>query len=113
MSGTVSSVTLDPLTGAVTDFSPDATAFPWRHHLAELQWHVRFPSDFSAEAVQDARDWVNTAHQAIESESAGAYVNRLEPGRPLADYYGANLVRLRRIKSNVDPSGFFRSPYTV
>ncbi|MDQ3224250.1 MAG: BBE domain-containing protein, partial [Gemmatimonadota bacterium] len=103
----------DPLTGAVSDRRAGATAFPWRHHLAELQWSVRFPSDPSLEAVKAARRWVNGAHQAIASESVGAYVNRLEPGRSTADYYGANLARLRRIKAAVDPSDFFRSAYTV
>ena len=113
LSGAVSSVILDPLTGAVSDRRAGATAFPWRHHLAELQWSVRFPSDPSLEAVKAARRWVNGAHQAIASESVGAYVNRLEPGRSTADYYGANLARLRRIKAAVDPTGFFRSAYTV
>lgn len=112
-SGTVSRVILDPLTGAVRDQAADATPFPWRQHLAELQWIVRFPTDPPRHAVRSARSWVNEAHQAVAGESVGAYVNRLEPGRPLVDYYGANLTRLRRVKAQVDPDGFFRSPYTV
>ena len=110
-SGTVSRIILDPLTGAVRDQQPGATPFPWRQHLAELQWFVRFPTDPTREAVTAARAWIHHAHEAIAPHSAGAYVNRLEPGRPLVDYYGANLARLRRIKAQVDPDGFFRSPY--
>jgi FAD/FMN-containing dehydrogenase len=112
-SGTVSRVILDPLAGAVRDQAVDATAFPWRRHLAELQWLVRLPTDPSRREIRSAREWVDGAHRAIAAESVGGYVNRLEPGRPLRAYYGANLARLRRIKEQVDPDGFFRSPYTV
>lgn len=112
-SGTVSRVILDPLTGAVRDQAVDATPFPWRQHLAELQWIVQLPTDPSRQAVRSARSWVNQAHQAVAGDSVGAYVNRLEPGRPLVDYYGTNLTRLRQVKAQVDPDGFFRSPYTV
>lgn len=112
-SGTVSRVILDPLTGAVRDQAVDATPFPWRRHLAELQWYVQLPADPSRAAVRSARSWVEDAHRAMAPASVGAYVNRLEPGRPLADYYGGNLGRLRRTKDRVDPDGFFRSPYTV
>jgi len=113
ITGTDSKVILDPLTGAVRDQPVDSTPFPWRNHLAELQWVVHLPNDPSANAVRSARSWVNDAHQEIALESAGAYVNRLEPGRPLGAYYGANLTRLHQIKARVDPDGFFRSPYTV
>ena len=112
-SGTVSRVILDPLTGAVRDQPVDATAFRWRRHLAELQWIVRLPNDPSRREISAARAWVDEAHRAVAADSVGAYVNRLEPGRPLRAYYGANLARLRRIKEQVDPDGFFRSPYTV
>lgn len=112
-SGTLSMVILDPLTGAVRDQQPASTAFPWRLHLAELQWLVQLPANHSDEAVRASRAWVNEAHQSIASRSVGAYVNRLEPGRPLADYYAANLPRLRRVKGRVDPDNFFRSPYAI
>lgn len=112
-SGTVSRVILDPLTGAVRDQPVDATPFPWRRHLAELQWHVQLPADPSRAAVRSARAWVEDAHRAVGPASVGAYVNRLEPGRPLADYYAENLGRLRRTKDRFDPDGFFRSAYTM
>ena len=40
-------------------------------------------------------------------------MNYLEPGRPVASYYGGNIARLRRIKDRHDPDGFFHSAYTV
>ena len=112
-SGTVSRVFLDPLTGAAQDLPANATAFPWRRHLAEVQWSVQLASDPTRAGVRSARGWVNGAHQTLGSESVGAYVNRLEPGRLLSDYYGANIDRLHRIKAQIDPTGFFRSPYTL
>ncbi len=113
-SGTVSRVILDPLVGAIRDRPTTATAFPWREQHAELQWLVDLPEgNTSAAAVASARAWVRSAHEAVQGVSVGAYVNRLEPGRPLVDYYGPNLQRLRRIKDRVDPDRFFRSPYTL
>ncbi len=106
-------VILDPLTGAVRDLGVGATAFPWRRHLADIQWYVGLPLHPSAAEVSAAYTWISDAHDAIGSASVGGYVNYLEPHRPVADYYGANLARLRRIKQQHDPGGFFRSAYTV
>jgi hypothetical protein len=106
-------VILDPLTGALADKTVGATAFPWRRHLADLQWYVGLPFDSSRTQVRAAQGWISSAHRAIAAESVGAYVNYVEPGRRLGDYYGPNLPRLRRIKAEVDPSGFFRSAYTL
>ncbi len=106
-------VILDPLTGAVRDLGVGATAFPWRRHLANIQWYVGLPSHPTAAAVSSASGWIADAHHAIGAASVGGYVNYLEPHRPVGSYYGANLARLRRIKQQRDPAGFFRSPYTV
>jgi FAD/FMN-containing dehydrogenase len=106
-------VILDPLTGAVRDRGPGATAFPWRRHLADIQWYVGLPLHPTARQVHAAYDWIGRAHDGIGSASVGGYVNYLEPGRPVADYYGDNLARLRRVKHRYDPTGFFHSAYTV
>ena len=107
------SVILDPLTGAVRDHRPGATAFPWRRHLADIQWYVGLPFHPSRGQVSAAYDWIDRAHHAIRGASVGGYVNYLEPGRPLAQYYGPNITRLRHIKHHRDPQGFFHSPFTV
>ncbi len=112
-SGTGSAVILDPLTGAVQDPRRWETAFPWRRHVAELQWYAALPGDATAADVSAAEAWVGRAHRAVARESAGAYVNRIEPGRTPDDYYAGNLRRLRRIKARVDPSDLFRSPHTI
>ncbi len=109
----VAAVILDPLTGAVRDVGVGATAFPWRRHLADIQWYVGLSLHPSPAQVSAAYSWIDDAHDAIGSASVGGYVNYLEPERPVADYYGANLAQLRRIKQQYDPDGFFRTPYTV
>jgi hypothetical protein len=106
-------VILDPLTGAVQDRARDATAFPWRRHLADIQWYIGLPLHPTRPQVRSAYDWIHQAHAGIGAATVGAYVNYLEPRRPVAAYYGSNLSRLRRIKHRYDPSGFFHSPFTV
>jgi FAD/FMN-containing dehydrogenase len=112
-SGRSAAVILDPLTGAVSDPGPHASAFPWRHHLCDIQWYVGLPTAPSSSAVDDAYSWIDQAHASIRSSSSGAYINYLEPGRHLASYYGSNLQRLRRVKAEVDPHDFFHTPYTI
>lgn len=106
-------VILDPLTGAVADKGNKATAFPWRNHLCDIQWYIGLPNGASSQQVNNAYDWINGSHKAIAEWSVGAYVNYLEPGRKLGQYYGPNLQRLRNIKAQVDPHDFFHSPYTI
>jgi hypothetical protein len=112
-SGHAAAAILDPLTGAVSDHGPAATAFPWRNHLCDIQWYVGLANGSSDQGVHAAYRWINQAHAAIKPSSAGAYLNYLEPGRPLRSYYGGNVQRLRQIKSQVDPHGFFHTPYTI
>ena len=105
-------VILDPLTGAIRDIRPAASAFPWRRHLADIQWYVGLPNQPTRHQVHAAYDWIKQAHRAIGSASVGGYVNYLEPGRAVRSYYDGNYARLRQIKHRHDPSGFFQSPGT-
>lgn len=112
-SGGAAAVILDPLTGAVRDRRPGATAFPWRRHLATVQWYVGLPTGAAPALVRDTRRWIDSAHRSVDDWSVGGYVNYLEPGRPLSAYYGArHLARLRRVRRTVDPGGVFSMPYS-
>jgi FAD/FMN-containing dehydrogenase len=107
-------VILDPLGGAVGDLSPAATAFRWRQALATVQWYIELPDHPTGSQVRQAYHWINhSGHPALHGASVGAYVNYLEPSRSVGSYYGQNLARLRTVKARYDPSGFFRSRYTV
>jgi FAD/FMN-containing dehydrogenase len=107
------SAILDPLTGKVSDIKPKATAFPWRNHVCDIQWYIGLPNGASNSAVRSAYNWIGNAHEKVRPYSAGGYVNYLEPGRGLASYYGPNFQRLKQIKAQVDPHGFFHSAYTI
>jgi FAD/FMN-containing dehydrogenase len=112
-SGLAAAAILDPLTGAVGDVPSDASAFPWRDHLCDIQWYVGLPASAAHPTMHAARAWIGSAHAAVSGHSAGGYVNYLEPKRAVRDYYGPNYPRLQQIKHEIDPTGFFRSPFTV
>jgi FAD/FMN-containing dehydrogenase len=107
------SAILDPLTGKVADVGTHATAFPWRSHLCDVQWYIGLPNGASNDTVRAAYGWIGHAHKVVKPYSSGGYVNYVEPGRRVASYYGPNLHRLRQIKAQVDPHGFFHTPYTI
>ncbi len=104
---------LDPLTGAVHGHTPTATAFPWRRHLADIQWYLNMPAHPTLDQIHAAYDWIAQAHSAVAGSSVGGYVNYLEPRRTVGSYYGANFARLKSIKAQVDPDHFFTSPYGI
>lgn len=104
---------LDPLTGAVQDIAPRASAFPWRRHLASIQWYLDLPSHPTLAQVHAAYDWIATAHTSVSALSVGGYVNYLEPRRRVASYYGDNLARLQSVKRTYDPHDLFSTPYSI
>jgi FAD/FMN-containing dehydrogenase len=106
-------VILDPLDGAVHDGSTQEASFPWRRALASLQWYVGLASHPSRAAVASGRDFVRAGHEAIGSASAGGYVNYLEPGRSLHQYYGKTWRRLLDTNRRYDPQGLFSSSYSL
>ncbi|UYM04832.1 FAD-binding oxidoreductase [Solicola gregarius] len=106
------SAILDPLNGRAGRPKVSSSAFPWRNALASLQWYVGLPHP-SPKAVKAGRTWIKHGHRAVAARSVGAYVNYLEPGRPVRRYYGKHWKKLRRIAHKYDPQGAFRSPYSI
>lgn len=87
---------LDPLTGAVRDVAAGATAFPWRSHLASVQWYTG-----STNAA--ARAWVAQAHRDLAGVSSGRYVNYVEAGTGIGLYLGSNTARYDDVRRRRDP----------
>ncbi|MFC6706975.1 FAD-dependent oxidoreductase [Flexivirga alba] len=95
--GGAGSALLDPLTGAVGDPKRTDTAFPWRDHVASLQWYV------GGSLYASAHDWITQAHRQLAPFSSGGYVNYLESGQSAQRYYGGNLARLTQLRKQYDP----------
>lgn len=105
----------DAFGGAVSDVDPEATAFRWRHGLADIQYSATWPSaDATHTAPYDRyvhhlretlRPWLGDA----------AYANYADPSLQHypAAYWGPNLARLRRIKRMYDPNNLFSFPQSV
>ncbi|QIS09139.1 FAD-binding oxidoreductase [Nocardia arthritidis] len=103
-SGATGGLLVDPLNGAVGDIPFDYTVFPWRDHIALLQWFVSEPAD-PAEAAR----WIAAAHERLGAHSVGGYVNYLEPTDSPRRYFKDNLDRLRRIRAGTDPGNRLHS----
>jgi hypothetical protein len=101
---------IESLDGAVSDIASGDTAFPWRHHAACVQWYVETPSQA---AVTAADEWVAHAHQVVEANSVGGYVNYVEPGMPAARYFGDNLQRLTAVRQRYDPGAAMYSSFAL
>ena len=97
---------IESLSGAVTDFDPAETAFPWRRQAACVQWYTEPPSPA---AIATANRWLTAAHAAVQAHSVGRYVNYAEPGTPGSQYFAANLARLVAVRRKHDPAGLMYS----
>lgn len=105
--GGTGSALLDPLTGAVADVKRTDTAFPWRDHVASLQWYV------GNSPYASAHDWISQAHRQVAHFSSGGYVNYLETGQSAHHYFGDNLARLAQIRGSHDPHRRLHSGLSV
>jgi len=106
-SGRPGSALLDPLTGAVSDPGSAATAFPWRNHVASIQWYA------GGTAYSSAQAWIADAHRRLAPFSAGGYVNYLESGQSAKRYYAGNLSKLAQIRHHYDPARRLHSGLVV
>jgi FAD/FMN-containing dehydrogenase len=102
--------------GAVNDLAPDATAFVHRNNLFVAQYQSRWRGSAPQSVVAANLDWADGLYKAVEPYRSGfAYQNYIDSG--LEDwehaYYGANLDRLRRVKSKYDPANFFRFAQSI
>lgn len=99
---------VDPLDGAVHDVGATASAFPWRSHVASVQWYANVTGgDYAG-----MRSWITQAHAATSSTTAGAYVNYIEDGVSPTRYFGTNRARLASIGAAHDAHHRMHSPIT-
>jgi FAD/FMN-containing dehydrogenase len=96
---------IESLDGAVRDVEPGGSAFPWRRHAACVQWYTE------ATDVDAANQWLASAHAAVRPNSAGGYVNYLEPQTPALRYFAGNLKRLSAVRKTYDPASLMYSSF--
>lgn len=104
----VGKVIIEACDGAVNDLAPDATAFVHRGTTRFVsQYQARWRGDgFAANLA-----WADGLYEAIAPYRSGmAYQGYIDTNLPdwQQAYYGANLPRLRQVKSRYDPDDFFR-----
>jgi hypothetical protein len=102
---------VEPFGGAVASKADADTAFPWRSAVASVQWKVDFSAPPTSAVKTSTYNWISAGHANFGPASVGAYINYLEPSRPISAYYGPNYSRLRQLRTKYDPSGLFRGSY--
>jgi FAD/FMN-containing dehydrogenase len=115
-SQTVGKVLIEAADGAVNSIAPDATAFVHRDNLFVAQYQARWRSSSPPDVVAANLDWAEGLYAAVEPYRSGfAYQNYIDAN--LDDwehaYYGANLARLREVKSKYDPDNVFRFAQSI
>jgi FAD/FMN-containing dehydrogenase len=113
---TIAGVALDALGGAINRVPATATAFVHRNGLFSVQYNATWPTGASADVVLSNVHGVNRLYDAMRPYASGsAYQNYIDP--QLTDwqtaYYGANLARLKTVKTKYDPSDLFHFAQSI
>ncbi len=106
----------DAFGGAIADLEFDATAFPWRTALADIQYTATWSYADATENPARFDNFVQSQRSALQPwVGASAYVNYADPA--LSDYatayWGPNLTRLSQLKKAYDPHDLFSFPQSV
>ncbi|HKH13066.1 MAG TPA: BBE domain-containing protein, partial [Solirubrobacterales bacterium] len=113
---TIGKLIIEPADGAVNALPADATAFVHRDNLFDIQYQARWHHGAPQEVVAANMAWTNELYEQTKRYRSGfAYQDYIDP--ELEDwehaYYGANLARLRSVKSKYDPDDFFRFAQSI
>jgi FAD/FMN-containing dehydrogenase len=108
LAGPLSIVAFEPMGGAISRITPDATAFPHRNANFTFGIYAGWldPADDQANIA-----WTRQFHQAMAPYSTGGmYLNYLDrdDGNRVAEAFGKNYRRLQQVKATYDPDNFFR-----
>jgi FAD/FMN-containing dehydrogenase len=104
----ISQVELLALGGAISQVSPEATAFPFRN----ARWLINIPATWR-DVADDEREigWARATYAAIRPHlSEGSYVNFMgdDGDDTAAAAYGRTIERLQQVKAIYDPENTFR-----
>ena len=107
---------MDAYGGAINRVASDATAFAHRNALFSAQYSASWNANDSAAVVAANRSWLSDTWKAMRPfVSGGSYQNYVDADLPdwQHAYYGANLDRLRRVKTMYDPTNFFHFAQSI
>lgn len=101
------------LGGAMTEVAPNDTPWVNRSEHFVVNIHTRWQAaDDDAKCV----NWARTLHSALTEFSMGSvYVNFIPDGddKSIADAYGTNYERLKKVKQKFDPTNLFRTNQNI
>lgn len=114
------SVNFLSLGGAVSSVAPDATAFPHRAALSEVQYLAYWNAASAAKEAANL-EWIRGMYSEVDPRlslgGSGCYVNYADDDLPESvwpqRYFGANYARLQQVKRAVDPTDFFRGKQSI
>lgn len=104
--GQAGALLFDAYGGAIRDIAPAATAFVHRHELCSVQAYT----GFGAGKGPLAQTWLSAVRTALAAVGSGsAYQNYIDPRQAgwAQAYYGANLPKLRALRTTYDPGHVF------
>ncbi|KAJ5096037.1 hypothetical protein NUU61_005393 [Penicillium alfredii] len=102
--------------GATNDVPVNATAYA---HREAIMWMQSYAISFSEPVSSTTKRFLNDLHGVLSAARPGAdlhsYPGYVDPDLANAQkaYWGPNLARLQRIKTDVDPKDVFHNPQSV
>jgi hypothetical protein len=106
-------VICDAYGGAISRVGADETAFPHRQSvLYSMQYYAQLPHAASQARIGQIRNLYAAMRPHVSGRAYSNYAD-LDLADAGAAYWGGNLVRLRQIKSAVDPENLFRHAQSV
>ena len=107
---------MDAHGGAINRVGPNATAFIHRNALFSAQYSASWNSGDSAATIAANHTWLTNFWQAMRPYANGqAYQNYIDPTLTnwQQAYYGANLSRLKTVKSTYDADNLFHFAQSI
>jgi hypothetical protein len=106
--------------GAIGDFRPNETAFPYRDRMLLLQFQAWW-NDPADDSTDQYINWVRSVRMTLEAEGLtdGGFFNfqdasiKADRHALMKYYYGNNLDRLIDLKIKYDPNNVFQSGMNI
>ena len=106
----------DAFGGALNRVASSATAFAHRNALFSVQYSTYWNASDPSTIVNANQTWLKNTWQAMRPYASGAaYQNYIDADQPnwQQAYYGANLARLKQIKTKYDPNNLFHFAQSI